>query len=299
MHWTLADGRVRFSDHEVFWRKDGSEIRVEYTTAPMLDEQGRIAGAVVTFRDVSAQKQMERQIEQAARVESLGRVSASVAHEFNNLLMGLGPFAEVLRRKATEDTTLQKAVAHVIHAVRRGQRLTDEILRFTKAEAPRIARVDLAAFLEELSDEARGILTGRELEVELPEGLEICADADQLAQVMLNLVTNARDATSEHGLVAIGAAPASSIPFLREELPNAERLAALYVRDNGRGIAPEARHRIFEPFFTTRKSGGTGLGLAIACRIVSEHGGQILVESEVGKGATFYVVLERARNDER
>lgn len=294
MHWTLADGGVRFNDCDVFWRRDGSEIRVEYTTAPMLDEQGRIAGAVVTFRDVSVQKQMERQIEQAARVESLGRVSASVAHEFNNLLMGLGPFAEVLRRKAKDDPTLEKAVTHVLDAVRRGQRLTDEILRFTKPEAPRMERVDLAAFLEEHCEEARGIVRPRRLDVEPPASLEVRGDADRLSQVLLNLVSNARDATSDHGIVTIGAAPAAAIPFVREQLPNAEHCAALFVRDNGCGISAEARQRVFEPFFTTRKNGGTGLGLAIAWRIVSEHGGQILIDSEPGKGTTFYVLLALA-----
>ncbi|MFP5246002.1 MAG: PAS domain S-box protein, partial [Thermoanaerobaculia bacterium] len=291
LHWTLADGGVRFSDQDVFWRRDGKEIRVEFTTAPMLDEQGRIAGAVVTFRDVSAQKQMEQQLEQAARVESLGRVSASVAHEFNNLLMGLKPFADILHRKAQGDPALEKPVRHVLNIVRRGQRLTDQILRFTNPAEPRMEAVDLAALLREFSEEARGILTDRSLELELPAALIVRADGDQLAQVLLNLVTNARNATSAGGVVTLGAAPASSIAFLREHLPAPEDFAALYVRDNGSGIAAEAKERMFEPFFTTRKSGGTGLGLAIAWRIATAHGGRILIDSEVGKGAAFYVLL--------
>lgn len=291
MHWTLADGRVRFSDQDVFWRKDGKEIRVEFTTAPMLDEQGRIAGAVVTFRDVSTQKQMEQQIEQAARVESLGRVSASVAHEFNNVLMGLKPFAEILRRKAEEDSALEKTVRHVLNAVRRGQRLTDEILRFTNPPEPRMQQVDLDALLREFSDEAAGILADRRMEIELPETLVVRADVDQVMQVLLNLVTNARNATGADDVVTIGAARASSIAFLREQLPAPERFAALYVRDTGSGIPPEAKGRLFEPFFTTRKTGGTGLGLAVAFRIASAHGGQVLVDSEIGRGSAFYVVL--------
>jgi signal transduction histidine kinase len=239
----------------------------------MLDEQERIAGAVVTFRDVSKQKQLEQQIEQAARVESLGRVSASVAHEFNNLLMGLCPFAESLKRKAQDDSTLDKAVQHVLAAVRRGQRLTNEILRFTSPAEPRIEPIDLAALLRDFTDEARGILTDRRLEMELPTALEIRADLDQLSQVLVNLVTNARNATAADGVIAIGAAAASSIPFLREQLSAPERFAALYVRDDGAGVSAEARERVFEPFFTTRKRGGTGLGLAVAWRIVSRHGG--------------------------
>jgi signal transduction histidine kinase len=247
----------------------------------------------MTFRDISKQKQMEHQIEQAARADSLGRVSASVAHEFNNLLMGLRPFAEFLRGKAAEDAMLDKAVKHVLNAVRRGQRLTEEILRFTNPAEPQFEQLDLLFLLLEFGEAARGILTGRRLELELPEPatLEVHADSDQLWQVLLNLLTNARDATRLGGVITIGGAPASSIPFLRDQLPEAERFAALYVRDDGFGISAEARQRIFEPFFTSRKTGGTGLGLAVAWRIVAAHGGQFLIDSEQGKGSTFYVAL--------
>lgn len=102
---------------------------------------------------------------------------------------------------------------------------------------------------------------------------------------------DARNATMTEDVVALGAAPASSIPFLHEQLPASDRFAALYVRDTGEGISPAAKERLFEPFFTTRKTGGTGLGLAVAFRIASAHGGQILVDSEIGKGSAFYVVL--------
>jgi len=293
MHRTLADGSVECGEDDIFQRKDGSAIRVEYTAAPMVDEQGRIAGAVVTFRDISKQKQMEQQIEQGLRVASLGRVSASVAHEFNNLLMSIGPSAECLRRKAAVDPALEKPVKHVLDAVRRGQRLTDEILRFTNPPEPRMRQLDLAVVLREFRDAAHGILTERRMEIEMPAALEIRADADQLTQVLLNLVANARNATRTGGTVTIGAAPAVSIPFLREQLPDAERFAALYVRDDGCGISAEAKQRIFEPFFTTRKCAGTGLGLAVAFRIVSQHGGHTLVDSEVGTGSTFYIALPR------
>jgi len=293
-HWTLADGGVRFNEDDVFWRKDGTPIRVQYTAAPMVDEQGRIAGVVVTFRDISKQKQMEHQIEQGLRVASLGRVSASVAHEFNNLLMSISPSAELLRRKTEHDPSFEKPVRHVLDAVRRGQRLTEEILRFTNPRDPHKQRLDLGAIIRDLRDETRGLIGERRMEVELaPELPHICADADLLSQVLLNLVTNARNATDAEGTITIGAAPAISIPFLREQLPETERFAALYVRDDGCGISAAARERIFEPFFTTRKGNGTGLGLAVAYRIVSQHGGHILIESEAGNGSTFYVVLPR------
>lgn len=294
MHCTLADGIVRRSEDDVFWRKDGTAIRVEYTAAPMVDEQGRIAGAVVMFRDISRQKQMEQQIEQGLRVASLGRVSASVAHEFNNLLMCIRPSAEWLQRKAVGDFALEKHVGHVLDAVRRGQRLTDEILRFTNPPEPRMQRLDVAMVLRRFRDDAGGILWERRMMVELPVALEVHADADQLSQVLLNLAANARNATRAGGTVTIGAAPAISSTFLREHLPEAERFTALYVRDDGCGISAEAKERIFEPFFTARKGSGTGLGLAVSWRIVTQHGGRILIDSEEGMGSTFYVILPRA-----
>jgi PAS domain S-box-containing protein len=283
IHWTPG------AADDVFRRQDGVPVRVEYTSAPMVDEEGRISGAVVTFRDISRQKQMEEQIAHAARAASLGRVSASVAHEFNNLLMSVAPFTEVLRRKAQEDHSLEKPVRHIINAVRRGQRMTDEILRFTQPLQPRLERVDLASLIRDFADEARGVLLDREVELDVPPHLETRADPDQLTQVLLNLVVNARDATKCGGLVSIGAAPATELPFLREQLTNAEELVAFYVRDNGCGIPAEAREHIFEPFFTAGKRRGSGLGLAVAWRIAASHGGRILCESEEGAGTTFYV----------
>jgi signal transduction histidine kinase len=294
MHWTLADGSVRSSTDDVFWRKDGTPIRVEYISAPMLDEQGRVAGAVVTFRDITRQRHMEQQIEQASRVASIGRVSASVAHEFNNLLMGMRPFAEVLRNRAAGDQSLAKPIQHIFNVVRRGQRLTDEILRFTRPPEPKLGTIDVAAWLSALCDEARGLLEGRTMELQLPDELHIRADADQLSQVMLNLVTNARDATKAGDTIAIGAARASDVPFLQKQLVGSDRLAALYVRDTGSGIPPQSLERIFEPLFTTKEH-GNGLGLAVAFQIIAQHEGQILIDTEVNVGSTFYLVLPGAQ----
>ncbi len=108
---------------------------------------------------------------------------------------------------------------------------------------------------------------------------------------MLNLVTNARDASAPGAVIAIGAASAETIPFLRQRLDEPHRFAALFVRDRGQGIPPEVLDHIFEPLFTTKKNGGTGLGLAVVQQIISEHGGKVIVESEAGAGSAFYIAL--------
>lgn len=289
-HRTLADGTPRESGDDVFWRKDGTFVRVACAVAPMLDRHGRIAGVVVTFRDISRQRHMEQQIEQVSRMASLGRVSASVAHEMNNLLMSIKPFIEVIRRRGAGDEKLCGPAEQILAAVRRGRRLTDGILRFTRPADPHLETIDLASWLPRVREEVRGLAEERTLEVQKPDALTVLADADQLSQVVMNLVANARDATQPNGAITIGATRAENVPFLRAQLADPHGRAALFVRDDGSGIAPTARDRIFEPLFTTRGH-GHGLGLAIVFQIVTRNGGQVLVDTEVGRGSTFYVVL--------
>ncbi|HEX3578113.1 MAG TPA: PAS domain S-box protein [Thermoanaerobaculia bacterium] len=288
---TLRDGVVRHVSDDVFWRKDGTFLHVDYVAAPKLDCQGEMKGVVLAFRDITKQKEMERQVDQAVRVESLGRVAASVAHEFNNILMGIQPSAEILHRKIGQDAGMEKPVRHILDAVRRGRLVSQQILRFASPAAPRLTMLDLGEWLRDFSEEARLALRDRSLEVGPADSLTIRADSGQLSQVMLNLIVNARDASPAGAAITIGAVRADTIPFLRERLAGVDRCAAILVRDRGTGIAPDVLDRIFEPLFTTRKSGGTGLGLAVVQQIVSEHGGKIVVESEAGKGTTFYVVL--------
>jgi PAS domain S-box-containing protein len=288
---TLADGVVRQVSDDVFWRKDGTSFPVDYVAAPKRDSEGRMRGVVVAFRDITKQKEMQLQVDQVLRVSSLGRVAATVAHEFNNVLMGIQPFAELLWRRFGDDAVLQKPLKHILDGVKRGRLVSHQILRFASPAEPRLAPLDLGEWTRHFSDEARLAVRDRKLEVGPAESLIVQADAEQLSQVMLNLVTNARDACAAGATISIGAAAADTLPFLRRRLAEPHRFAAVFVRDRGQGIPPEVLDHIFEPLFTTKKSGGTGLGLAVAQQIISEHGGKILVESEPGSGSTFYIAL--------
>ena len=149
--------------------------------------------------------------------------------------------------------------------------------------------LDVGAWTQDFSEEAQLALRGQHLAVGPAESLVVRADPAQLSQVMLNLMTNARDASG--ATITIGAAAADQVPFLRQRLSEPHRFAALFVRDRGQGIPREVLDHIFEPLFTTKRNGGTGLGLAVALQIVSAHGGKILVDSKAGTGSTFYVVL--------
>jgi two-component system, cell cycle sensor histidine kinase and response regulator CckA len=288
---TGIDGISRHRNDEVFWRKDGTAFPVEYETAPIC-EGDDVIGIVVTFRDITKQRQMEQQIEQAIRVSSLGQVAASLAHEFNNVLMSIQPFAEILQRRLADDVGPGNPVRRILDAVKRGQRVTQEVLRFTTPAQPRFEAFDARTWTQEFSGEAHEALGDRQMTVELePSPLIVRADRAQLFQVMINLVINARDATPKGGAVAIGAMRAGNSPLLRERQHDPELFAALFVRDSGHGIRDDVLDHIFEPLFTTKKSGGTGLGLAVAYQIITTHGGSILVDSTTTAGTTFYVLL--------
>lgn len=248
-------------------------LEVEWFAASMGESH-----LVITLHDIREWRALETRLEQSDRLESLGRLAATMAHEFNNVLMGISPFAEVIRR----GKNVEKATEHIQMAVARGKRITHEILRFTRPpELVRVA-VDVPSWLQAVTAEARGLLPATcvlDVSVE-PGALQIDGDPNQLQQVFLNLILNARDAvTGKDGRIEITARnDRGSVHFT--------------VRDNGRGIHPEDQKYIFEPLFTTKRT-GTGLGLALAWQVVERHGGRIWVESELGVGTTFHIVLPR------
>ena len=288
---TLRDGVVRHVSDDVFWRKDGTCFSVEYVAAPKIDRNGQMLGVVVAFRDVTEQREMQRQVDQAIRVTSLGRVAASVAHEFNNVLTSIQPFTEILQPYLENEPNAMKALRYIRDGVKRGRTISHQILRFANPAEPRLTTLDAGEWMRTFSEEARVTLREHRIEVGPAESLVVNADAEQLSQVMLNLVGNARDASPAGSAIALGAVRADAVPFLRDRVPDAHRFAAMFVRDRGSGIAAEVLEHIFEPLFTTKRNGGTGLGLAVVHQIISEHGGEVIVETAAGAGSTFYVVL--------
>lgn len=287
---TMADGVVRHVSDDVFWRKDGTSFHIEYVAAPKIDSHGVMEGVVVAFRDITKAREMQFQVDQAIRVTSLGRAAASIAHEFNNVLMAIQPFCDIRLRQIGDDAVLQKPLKYIADGVKRGRAISHQILHFASPAAPRLTTLDLGAWVRNFSEEARLALRGRNLEVGPAESLEVRADPGQLSQVMLNLITNARDATPAGATVSISVMRGDELPFLRARIETPEHFAAVMVRDRREGIAAEVIDHIFEPLFTT-KSGGTGLGLSVVRQILSEHGGRIVVESEAGAGAAIYVAL--------
>ena len=274
---TGGEETIRFQ-HRII-RPDGSERAVECRSRILVDERGIEASIIGTIQDVTDSQAMERNLELAKRIGSLGRVAATIAHEFNNVMMGIEPFAEMIRRRAPTDVKILKAAEQISVSVRRGRRVTEEILRFTQPAEPELRGVDLREWLRDLGPELRALAGSVHVTIELPDSpVYIACDATQLQQVVTNLTLNARDASHEGSEITIALAHVG-----REHVE-------LTVRDEGSGIPPNVLEHIFEPLFTTKRT-GTGLGLSVARQIVTRHGGSIEVTNVATGGAAFRIVL--------
>jgi len=265
--------------------------------ATNLVKNGRTSAVVINARDITERKLLEAQLVQANRLGGLGRLAATVAHEFNNVLMGMQPFAELMQRQDVTQEVISKGAWHIANSIQRGRRIVLDILRFSQPHEPVTTAVDLGQWWENFAPEAEGVL-GNTIGVvsAIPaRGLYAVADRSQLSQVMANLVANARDAMPGGGVLTISARDLQAdarFPFA--VVPHPEGFVQISVRDTGRGMPPEIMDRIFEPLYTTRPSGGTGLGLAVAHQVLTQHRGYLFVESEVDRGSTFHLFLPKS-----
>jgi two-component system cell cycle sensor histidine kinase/response regulator CckA len=265
--------------------------------ATNLVEDGKTSAVVINARDITERKLLEAQLVQANRLGGLGRLAATVAHEFNNVLMGMQPFAELMQREDATPQIISKGAWHIGNSIQRGRRIVLDILRFSQPHVPVTDAVDLGEWWEGFTAEAEAVL-GNLIAVEstiATRGVYVVADRSQLDQVIANLVANARDAMPSGGVLTISANSLQrNARFAFGVIPHPESFVQITVRDTGCGMPPEVKDRIFEPLFTTRQSGGTGLGLAVAHQVATQHGGYLFVESEEGRGSAFHIFLPKA-----
>lgn len=297
-HYGAVSGERRLK------RKDGSEVWVESSTRAERNPSGETMYYEAFVQDVTqrhhsdqSRRDAEAQLQRVNRIESLGRVAATMAHEFNNVLMGIQPFAEILGRQLSGNAQAQQAVQRITASIKRGKRVTEEILRFTRRTEPVIKPVALREWIDLITTEARAVLGPRiEFRTEVEEELSILADGQQLHQVFMNMIVNARDAINGHGSITLSIGrhtPTEKYSFTIAESDS--ELVHFRLTDTGCGISPETLRKIFEPLFTTKIS-GTGIGLSLAHQVIREHRGQIFVESASGRGTTFHVFLPLAKH---
>jgi PAS domain S-box-containing protein len=269
--------------------------------APSRDADGRVIGLIGTARDITDSKRAEvellaaeQRLQQAHRLESVGRLAGGVAHDFNNLLTVILGGSEALREELAAGRPAMPEEIELIHAAgERARDLTRQLLSFARRQVTTRVPIDLNGVVRGSEQLLRRVLGENvEIHTSLAQGLwPVLGDAGQLEQVIVNLAVNARDAMPRGGRLTLETRNAQAS---RPGSQPAGEIVQLLVRDTGVGMSTEVKAHLFEPFYSTKPQGrGTGLGLATVHGIVTQAGGQVQVESDPGVGTTFEISLPR------
>jgi PAS domain S-box-containing protein len=280
-------------------RKDGRPVELRTFTAPLRRPDGTIYGTVGVMEDVTERKQLEDQLHRSQKMQAVGRLAGGVAHDFNNLLTVIRGYAELaLRRREVEGET-RASLSEIRKAALRANSLIRQLLTFSRQPLGEPQVLDLNAVVAEMANMLRPLI-GEDirLAVELGEHAGcVQADSGQLAQIIANLVVNARDAMPRGGEIRVRTGRIEVVGTTARSLPQLAPgdYCVLSVSDTGVGMDPETLQHAFEPFFSTKAMWeGTGLGLSTVYAIVTQTGGDIRVESEPGRGTRFVIYLPRA-----
>ncbi len=273
-------------------RADGSEFDAMVMLSRFELDQEPMMLAIV--RDISQRKSLETQLYHSQKLEAVGRLAGGVAHDFNNLLTAITGYGSMMKMKMKPDDPQMVTIEQILSAADRAAQLTRGLLAFSRKQIINPKPVELNAIVKGIDKLLRRLI-GEDiiLTSKLAEKLlKVMADAGQIEQVLMNLVTNARDAMPDGGAVVITTEEKRERHFCFPGLIKPGNYALITVSDTGEGMDEKTREKIFEPFFTTKELGrGTGLGLAIVYGIIKQHNGFIDVNSEPGKGTTFRILL--------
>ena len=294
----LIRSRYRFSRLEVtVVDRSGKQGYVVHTHWGIVenDKLQRIWGS---SRDITELRSIEAQLRHAQRLDSIGRLAAGVAHDFNSLLMVIQGYSIQLLDNVNEADAAYVGLKEIRKAAEKGAALTKQLLTFSRKQEIELQLLDLNTVVAEDEQILRRVIGNNiELTIALEQSLGLVrANSGSIHQVLLNLTVNARDAMPRGGRLNI------TLSNVDVSEPRPPQLAAVpsgaYVRlgvsDNGVGMSPDVQAHLFEPFFTTKKeTAGTGLGLSTVYGIVRQSGGHIIVDSELGRGTTFEIFLPR------
>lgn len=255
-------------------------IQLSISTSQLHNAQGDTLGALAIFTDLTARKEVQRRIEQAERLATLGELMAGVAHEVRNPLTAISGFVQILKDSEKDPQRLE--YTHIIlKEVQSINRVIQQLLDFSRPRIGRYHQVNLNQILREslILVKTKGVEARVDFHVQLDESLcDIEADGELLKQVLLNILINAVQSIAARGEITISTQKRD------------EHHQQITIKDNGCGITDDIKSKVFDPFYTTKPS-GTGLGLSISQRIITSHDGEIRLESQPNKGTTFIIIL--------
>ncbi len=287
----LAGESVEF---EFTWKNRLYQVRLE----PLHDPNDGIFGVLGLAVDVTEIHRLQEQVEQATRMESIGRLAGGIAHDFNNMLAAISGFAEIALVQLPEPSPARENLRHILESVERASQLVNQLLAFARRRVIAPQAMSVNEHLEQLSPFLQRVL-GEDVELQCildGETGNVRADPIQLEQVLMNLASNARHAMPNGGKLMIETQNVALDHTYAEQHWGVQpgEYVLISLTDTGHGIDPEHLPYIFEPFYSARLGGtGTGLGLATVHGIVNQAKGHIWVYSEPGKGTTFKIYLPR------
>jgi two-component system, cell cycle sensor histidine kinase and response regulator CckA len=289
-------GRGEYIEHfdTVRTTKDGRLLEVSLSISPVRSATGEIIGSAKVARDMTEQKRLRELVLHAQKMEAVGLMAGGVAHDFNNLLLVMMIHAEMMRNDCDPSDPQLPSIIEIVQSIQRARGLTRQLLAFSYKQPSEASALNVSAVVSGVHSMLRRLLPAN-IEIVTIVGDDIWsvhADKGQLEQVLINLALNARDAMmtgGRFGLEIENRALAEPVSGLA-----AGDYVALVVSDTGTGIPAEHLGRVFDPFFTTKERGrGTGLGLSMCYSIIAQAGGSLTVESTLGAGTSFLILLPR------
>jgi len=291
----MKEGRIR--NFEFRFRKKSGELGTGLFSAELIDINGHQC-AITASVDITERRRLEMQLRQAQKLEELGRLAGGVAHDFNNLLTVINGYSDFLLKKLSVHDPLYPSAQEINKAGERAASLTKQLLAFSRKQIIEPRLVDLNMIINDAQRLFQRLI-GEDIELAMsldPLLGPVMGDPDQIHQVLMNLIVNARDAMSDGGKLEVTTKNVDLDESAAGVHPDAVRGSYVLttVTDTGSGMSEETMHSIFDPFFTTKAQGeGTGLGLAIVYGIIRQSGGWIEVSSKLGQGASFSIYLPR------
>ena len=299
----MLSQRMARRNEEWVYYPDGKRVLLDTLKTPFYDHNGSILGLIGISRDITernqaedGRKNLEALLYQAQKMEAIGQLAGGIAHDFNNILTVIIGYSEIILHGMAPEHPLRRHVEQMLTSAGRAAELTAGLLAFSRKQILHTKPLDLGEVAQGLRKMLRRLIP-EDIDfktIVAATGLTIMADKGQIEQVIMNLVTNAKDAMPKGGALSVEVSNAAMSENFRHQhgFGEAGRYACITITDTGHGMDEETCKRIFEPFFTTKEAGkGTGLGMAIIYGIVKQHNGYITVDSEPEKGTTFRVYL--------